>query len=113
MGYYDSLETQIERFERINTDEEYYEEKDYSNYYNKKDVLDAIRKYGDELEGEKNQVIIRFIKAIGNYIEDEEILTELFMRNGKRTLDVISNETDLLTREETKILIYRCCYKCK
>lgn len=53
MGYYDSLETQIERFERINTDEEYYEEKDYSNYYNKKDVLDAIRKYGDELEGEK------------------------------------------------------------
>lgn len=109
MGYYDGLVGEIERFENINNiDLEYDEKRDYFNYYDKNDVLDAIKKYSNELKGENNPLIAKFIKAIGHYIEDEEVLTELFKRNGKVTLDAISTETDLLTSKEKKILVYRC-----
>lgn len=91
----------------------------YIEKYNKDDVIRTIREYQSELfgrtyiNGEYSQKISRFLKAISPYIKDEDILIELFRINGKKAFEAIASYTDLLKKEQSKMLVYRAAIERK
>ena len=114
-----SLDKIISKFESLNELNE--DDLAYScvKKYTKDDIIKTIKQYSDELfcktykNGQQNLPIYRFVKSIQDYIKDEDVLVELFKANGKGTMDVISSSTDLLKKDETKLLVYRAAIKRK
>lgn len=104
----------INKFESIN---EYGQE--YDESYGKEDILKVLKEYGTQVFvkyshfASDNEVSVfeRFSKAIGVYIRDEEILTELFRLDGKLAIESISEYTDLLKDKETETLVYNCAIR--
>ena len=114
-----SLEKIITKFENSNEMDDDDFAYGYIKKHNKDDIIKTIRQYHEELfcktykNGQYTQLIVRFIKAIQDYIKDEDVLIELFRINGKDTLDAISSNTNLLNKQETAMLVYGAAIKRK